>query len=112
MAVVQIFWRDNSDNETSFKIYKGTSSPLSASSDQIATVSLVSGAWEVAEAGTGTAPDVTLTSTNTGNSTTQNETFVITYTEGTPNNYYYGVSAANAIGDSDVVTTPSALAVS
>ena len=111
MAVVQLSWRDNSDNETGFKIYKGTSSPLSSSSDQIAEVSLNGGTWVVAESATGSAPDVAITSTNTGDSVTKDETFIITYTESVADTYYFGVSATNAIGDSDVVTTGSALIV-
>jgi hypothetical protein len=112
MATVQISFRDNADNETAFKIYKGTSAPLSASSTQIAEVNLVSGAWTVSETTSGSAPSVSLQSTNTGNSATQGETFVVRYEEGTPGDYYYGVSASNDIGDSDVVTTGSALTVS
>ena len=112
MAVVQISWRDNSDNETSFKIYRGTTSPLSASSDHIGNVVLNNGVWEAEEGGLNTAPDIALTSTNTGNSDTTSETFVVTYTESTANAFYYGVSASNAIGDSDVVTTSAALTVS
>jgi hypothetical protein len=112
MAVVQISWKDNADNETAFKIYKGTATPLSASSQQIAEVTLAGGTWAVAESASGLAPNVTLTSTNTGDSATQNETFVITYEEGVADDYYFGVSASNAVGDSDVVTSSPALTVS
>lgn len=111
MAVVQISWRDNSDNETSFKIYKGSASPLSSASDHIATVTLSGSTWSVAEETAGDAPDIAITSTNTGDSQTSGETFVVTYTESTSGTYYYGVSASNAIGDSDVVTTSSGLTV-
>ena len=111
MAVVQISWKDNADNETSFKIYKGTTSPLSSSSTQIGVVSLSGSTWSASEFTSGSAPNITLTSTNTGDSATQNETFVITYDEGTSGSYYYAVSASNSVGDSDVVTTGSALTV-
>jgi len=111
MAVVQISWRDNSDNETAFKIYQGSTSPLSSGSTQIGTVTLSGGSWSATEFSSGSAPDIQVTSTNTGDSQTEGETFVITYTEGTSGSYYYGISASNAIGDSDVVTTASALTV-
>lgn len=111
MAVVQISWKDNADNETAFKIYKGTTTPLSGASTQIAQVDLVGSAWVASEINNG-APNVTLTSTNTGDSATQNEVFVITYEESITGDYYYGVSASNSVGDSDVVTTSPALAVS
>lgn len=111
MAIVQISWQDNANNETSFKIYKGTSSPLNASSDQIASVTLTGGQWSASEHSTGSAPSLSLTSSNTGDSVTSGETFVITYEESSLGNFFYGVSASNAVGDSDVVTTGTALSV-
>jgi hypothetical protein len=111
MAIVQISWQDNANNETKFKIYKGTSSPLTSASDLIANVELISGSWVVSEETTGSAPSIAITSSNTGDSVTTGETFVVTYEEGTPNNYFYGVSASNSVGDSDVVTTGTALSV-
>jgi hypothetical protein len=112
MAVVQLSWRDNSDNETKFKVYRGTSSPVTTGDDFLAEVTLSGSTWQATEATSGSAPNVTLTSTgNTGDSLTTGETFVITYTENTAGSYYYGVSASNAIGDSDIVTTPSVLQV-
>ena len=111
MAVVQFSWQDESDNETSFKVYKGTSTPLDSNSTQIAKVELTAGVWSASEFASGTAPSIQLTSTNTGNSTTTQETFVITYEESTAGTYYSGVSASNAIGDSDVLTS-SALTIS
>ena len=107
MAIVQISWQDKADNETEFKIYKGTSSPLDSSSTQIAKVELVSGTWSVSEFTSGSAPSITLTSTNTGDSTTIDENFVITYDEQTAGTYFFGVSASNSVGDSDVVTSSS-----
>lgn len=111
MAVIQISWQDNANNETSFKIYKGTSSPLDSNSTQIASVDLTNGAWVATESSTGSAPSLSLTSSNTGDSVTTGETFVVTYEESTLGNYFYGISASNAVGDSDVVTTSSALSV-
>lgn len=111
MAIVQISWQDNANNETAFKIYKGTTSPLDSSSTLIANVELSNGSWVASEETTGSAPNLTLTSSNTGDSVTTGETFVVTYEEGTLGNYFYGVSASNAVGDSDVVTSGSALSV-
>ena len=107
MAVVQISWKDNANNETEFKIYKGTASPLSSSSTQIASVTLSGNSWVAAEFSTGSAPSLALTSSNTADSTTTNETFIITYDESNANTYFYGVAASNSVGDSDVVTSSS-----
>ncbi len=111
MAVIQISFQDNANNETSFKIYKGTSSPLDSSSTQIASIDLVNGSWVASETSSGSAPSLSLTSSNTGDSVTTGETFVVTYEENTIGNYFYGVSASNSVGDSDVVTTGTALSV-
>ncbi len=111
MAIIQISWQDNANNETSFKVYKGASTPLNASSEQIAEVTLTNGNWVASEASTGSAPNLSLTSSNTGDSVTTGETFVITYEEATFGNYFYGISASNPVGDSDVVTTGTALSV-
>lgn len=106
MAIVQISWQDNADNETSFKVYKGTTTPLTSSSDLLATVALSGSTWLASEGTSGSAPSLQITSSNTGDSVTTGETFVITYDEGSAGNYYYGVSASNSVGDSNVITSP------
>ena len=110
MATVQISFRDNADNETEFKVYRGTSAPLSSASTQIASVALSGGAWAVTSINS-EAHNVEITSTNTGDSVTSGETFVIKYDELVAGDYYYGISASNAIGDSDVVTTATTLTI-
>jgi hypothetical protein len=111
MAVVQISFKDNANNEDSFKIYKGTATPLTSASTQIATIALSAGTWTATEFSSGSAPSLTLTSTgHNSDPATVGETFVLTYEEATANTYYYGISASNSVGDSDVVTS-SALTV-
>ena len=107
MAKVQISWRDNSDNEDSFKIFKSTNNPVTSTDALIAEVALSSGQWSVS----GSASNVALTSSNTTNSATTGETFVISYDEDTANTYYYGVAASNAVGDSLVVTSAGSVEV-
>ena len=107
MAKVQISWRDNSDNEDGFKIYKATNNPVQSTDSLIATVELSGGTWGV----TGSATNVALTSVNTTNSATAGETFTLTYDESVANTYYYGVAAFNAVGDSIVVTSVGSVEV-
>jgi hypothetical protein len=107
MAKVQISWRDNSDNEDSFKIFKSTNTPVTSSDAQIAEVELANGQWGVS----GTAANVAITSSNTTNSSTTGETFVVNYDEDVANIYYYGVAASNAVGDSLVVTSAGSVEV-
>jgi len=106
MAKVQISWRDNSDNEDSFKVYKSTSNPVTTSDALIAEVTLSGGTWSVS----GSA-NVALTSTNTTNSATTGEYFVISYDESAAGVYYYGVAASNAVGDSLIVTSTGSVTV-
>jgi hypothetical protein len=105
MAVVQLSWQDNANNETHFKIYQDTTSPISASSTQIAEVRLVSGIWVASETTTGSAPNISLDSTNSTDATEVGETFVVTFEESVAGDYYFGVSAGNSVGDSDIVTS-------
>ena len=112
MAVVQISWQDNADNESGFKIYKGTTTPLTSGSDLLATVNASGSGWDAVEGSSGSAPSLSITSTNNNDTATTGETFVITYDESVAGSYFFGVSATNSVGDSDVVTTGSSLAVS
>lgn len=108
MAKVQISWQDNSDNEDSFKVYKGSASPVVDTDTLIATVALSGGAWGVTGAGTNLA----ITSSNTADSVTTSEIFVITYDETAVGDYYYGVVASNAVGDSAVITSSTSVNIS
>lgn len=107
MAKVQISWRDNSDNEDGFKVYKSTNTPVTSSDAEIAEVTLSGGTWGV----TGIATNIALTSTNTTNSATTGETFVVSYDESAAGVYYYGVAAYNAVGESLIVTSTGSVTV-
>jgi hypothetical protein len=107
MAKVQISWEDKSDNEDSFKVYRGASTPVLDSDTLIATVALSNGSWSVSGAGA----DLEITSTNTGDASVVDETFTITYTESAQGDYYYGVVASNGVGDSDVATSATSVNV-
>ena len=107
MAKIQISWRDNADNEDSFKVYRSTSSTVDTSATLIATVSYASNTWGVS----GVGSNLTLTSSNQGPSAT-GEIFTLTYDETTPATYYYGVSASNAVGDSAISASSVGVTVS
>lgn len=107
MAKVQISWEDKSDNEDSFKVYRGTATPVVDTDTLIGTVALSGGAWSISGAGA----DLEITSTNTGDASVVDETFTITYTESAQGNYYYGVAASNGVGDSNMATSATAVNV-
>ena len=101
MATVQISFQDNANNESSFRIYRGTGSTVAKTDTYIAEIVLSGGAWSISGQ---SGSDHTLTSTNTGDSATTGETFTFSYIESTPGTYYYGICAHNSVGDSAVVT--------
>lgn len=108
MAKIQISWTDNADNETAFKIYQSTSATITDSDTLIGTVSLSGSTWSVS----GSGSNIALESTNTGNSSTSGETFTVSYDESVAGDYYYGVSASNLVGDSEIVESANTITVS
>lgn len=108
MALIQVSFQDNANNEASFRIYRGTSSAVTTGDTYIAEISLSGSTWSISgQSGTAHA----LTSSNTGNATTTGETFTMHYTESTPGTYYYGVCAHNQVGSSNVATGSDAVVV-
>lgn len=110
MALVQISWKDNANNEDEFKVYRSTSSTPTSSDSLIATIALSSGTWGITGS-TGTNHQLTSNPANTGNAATTGETFTITYTESTPATYYYGVLASNDVGNSNLIASNSSVIV-
>lgn len=109
MALIQVSFQDNANNEASFRIYRGTNSAVTTSDTYIAEISLAGSTWSISgQSGTSHA----LTSSNTGDATTTGETFTMHYTESTPGTYYYGVCAHNSVGSSNVATSGSSVVVS
>ena len=108
MATVSISFTDNATNESSFRVYRSTSATVAKSDEYIAEISLSGGTWSISGQ---SGSDHTLTSTNTGDSTTTGETFTFTYTENTSGTFYYGVCAHNNVGDSAVANSSSSIVV-
>lgn len=102
MAKIQVSWRDNADNEEGFKIYESTDATVNTGDNLIAEVTWNAGSssWVA----TGSATNLTLTSSNQSPSAT-GEIFTITFDNNTIGTYYYGVSASNAVGDSAIAAS-------
>lgn len=109
MALVKIEWIDAADNETGFKIYRGTNSAVSTSDVLIGTVTLSNGSWSVSGS---SGSSHQLTSVNTGASSAVGETFTLTYDEGSAGTYFYGVAATNSVGDSPITSSGVTVTVS
>lgn len=108
---IQIEWQDEANNETIFKVYRGTSLSMNANnSDLIATIVWNGSSWDTNIIDT---IDVSgITNFSAGGSPTDIEgTFGFTFTDAKSGTYYYGVSAGNAVADSDVVPSTSAITI-
>ena len=107
MAKIQISFQDNSDNEDEFKIYRGTATPVTTSDTQIAALTWDGSQWVFS----GSATNGEVTQGVNIDPSQAGQQYVFLYDEGTPNTYYYGVSASNAVGDS-AISTSGAVTVS
>tara|TARA_B100001939_G_C16759642_1_gene537726 strand:- start:134 stop:505 length:372 start_codon:yes stop_codon:yes gene_type:complete len=122
MAVIQMGFKDNADNETGFKIYRksisdGESTSVSVSDHHIATIELAGDpvAWTVtAHNDPQTSADLlnpVLSSTNSTDTATTGERFIFSYEETTAGFYLYGVAVTNDTGDSDIVSSSNQIQV-
>lgn len=109
MALVKIEWVDAADNETGFKIYRGTQSTVTNQDVLVADVELNGGVWSV-NGSSGSSHQIT--SSNTGASNATGETFTVTYEEANAGTYYYGVAATNSVGDSPITSSGVTITVS
>jgi hypothetical protein len=101
MAKIQISFQDNSDNEDEFRVYRGTATPVTTSDTLIATLSHDGTNWSIA--GVGSNLEISQGANN--DPATSGDTYVVLYDETTAGDYYYGVLASNAVGDSAVSTS-------
>jgi hypothetical protein len=103
MAKIQISFQDNSDNEDSFKIYRGANTPVVDTDDLIMEVEwdATTSNWSVS----GTATNAEITQGGSVDPTQTGQQYVVIYDEGTIGDYYYGVSASNEVGDSAISTS-------
>jgi len=101
MAKIQISFQDNSDNEDEFRIYRGTATPVTTSDTLIATLTHDGVSWSIS--GTGTNLEISQGSNNSPSST--GDTYIVLYDENSAGDYYFGVLASNAVGDSAISTS-------
>lgn len=108
MAKIQISFQDNSDNEDYFNIYRGTATPVTASDTKIAQLTWDGSQW----AFTGSATNGEVTQGVNIDPSQAGQQYVFLYDEGTPDTYYYGVSAQNAVGESAISTSGAVIVAS
>jgi len=101
MAKIQISFQDNSDNEDEFRIYRGAATPVTTSDTLIGTLTHDGAAWSIA--GSGTNLEISQGTNNAPSSS--GDTYIVLYDENSAGDYYYGVLASNAVGDSAISTS-------
>lgn len=102
MAKIQISFQDNSDNEDEFRIYRGTSTPVTTSDTLIATLNHDGVSWNISGS-TGSNHEISQGGNNSPSSV--GDQYIVLYDETSAGDYYYGVLASNAVGDSAVSTS-------
>lgn len=102
MAKIQISFQDNSDNEDEFRIYRGGASPVTTSDTLVAELTHDGTNWSIA----GSAGSNHEISQGVNNSpSSSGDQYIVLYDEISAGDYYYGVLASNAVGDSAMSTS-------
>jgi hypothetical protein len=108
---IRLEWQDEANNETAFKVYRGSSLSMNeGNSDLIVSIEWDGTSWNAGIVDTTNISGLT-DFTSGGEPTDTEGTFGFTFTEASSGTYYYGVSAGNAVADSDVVPSTSAITI-
>jgi len=101
MATIKLNWTDQADNETEFKVYKGATPTLTNQSEEVCQLVYNGSNWTL-QTSNNSISNMSLLSTN-GSQALDNERFRIEFEDSSTGLTYYGVSASNGAGESDVV---------
>lgn len=115
MATVQISFTDSSNNEENFTVYRSldNANVTGAVAEAVCVVTWndTNNVWEVTSGLIDTGNDATGTTLPTSPPSSENQNFVITYTEDHAGTYFYGVEAENRIGKSAIKSAASAITI-
>jgi len=107
---VKLSWKDEANNETIHRIYRGSSLLMTpATSTLIAELEWDGTTWNE------TIIDTNINTLNKiadgGDPVTTGQTFEIDFVDTILGEHYYGVSAGNAVADSDIVASSSSILI-
>lgn len=108
--IVQLQWRDRANNETKFRVFRNDTPEILLHDNEIIRVEWDGTTWGVVEMNTNVS-NATLETSNSPPSVSD-ELFKIQFTDAQTGTYYYGVSAGNAVSNSDVVPTDTSITIS
>jgi hypothetical protein len=107
---IKLSWKDEANNETIHRIYRGDSLLMTAeSSVLIAELEWDGTQWNesVIDSGINTLTKIS----DGGDPVSTGQTFEVEFIDTLLGEHYYGVSAGNAVADSDVVASSSSILI-
>ena len=107
-VTLKLNWRDNAKNDLAFKIKRSGSSVMDESDLDIISLAWDGSQWTETIEDTTNISAVTINQFVTPSST---GIFSLTFTDGFVGSNYYGVSAGNATGYSDIISTDTAVTI-
>jgi hypothetical protein len=111
MSTIRINWTDRATNETRFNIYRGTEQALSIFDDLIVRLELINGTWNIENRHPQTISNLSIVQSGSTDITDTGTDFVISFEDASSGEFWYGVSAANPVGDSDIVPVPNKITI-
>lgn len=102
MAKIQISFQDNSDNEDQFRVYRGTATPVTDTDTLICSLDHDGSVWSITGS-VGSNHEISQGVNNAPSSS--GDQYIVLYDETQAGDYYYGVLASNAVGDSAISTS-------
>ena len=103
MAKIQISFQDNSDNEDQFRVYRGTATPVTDADSQVCSLDWDGSNWAITSGAVGSNHEISQGVNNSPSSS--GDQYIILYDETQAGDYYFGVLASNAVGDSAISTS-------
>ena len=108
---IKIQWQDEADNETHFKIYRGSTLDMSVDdSDEIISIDWNGSAWVHSIVDSTNVSQLT-DFLSGGSPTDAGGQFSIDFTDAFTGTHYYGVLAGNAVANSDIVPSTSSVTI-
>ena len=113
MATVQISFTDASTNEESFNIYRSDDGALATvtGGNLVSQLAWDGSAWQASQGALSNNSVTIEAGSSTDSPSTPGQTFIIRYTENDSGDFKYGVTASNAIGDSDIKNSGTAVSL-
>lgn len=111
MATVQITFTDASTNEDAFNIYRSDDgvSAVVDGSKLVSQLAWDGSAWQASQGALANNTVSIQAGSSTASPSTPGQTFILRYNETDTGEFKYGVTASNAIGDSDIRNSGTAV---